>query len=114
MKVNPDDARAHYYLGNLYYDHQPDRALSLWEQAAQLEPGLAIVRRNLGWAYARSGEEAEKAIEQEEKRLERDRKRKERDRKREQEDAAKKAAEKKKADDKKAADKQVADRNRFR
>jgi tetratricopeptide (TPR) repeat protein len=53
MHHQPTDARAHYYLGNLYYDLQPDRAIALWEKARALDPSLGIVHRNLGWAYQR-------------------------------------------------------------
>lgn len=46
------DPRAPYYLGNLLYDWQPDEALKLWERSAALEPGFAVVQRNIGVAYA--------------------------------------------------------------
>ena len=52
MEVNPQDARAPYYLGNLLYDWQPDEAIRQWEQSAALDPTFAIVHRNLGMAYS--------------------------------------------------------------
>jgi tetratricopeptide (TPR) repeat protein len=51
MKVNPRDARAPYYLGNLLYDWQPEEAAKLWEASAALDPSFAIVHRNLATAY---------------------------------------------------------------
>jgi tetratricopeptide (TPR) repeat protein len=52
MEADPTDARAPYYLGNLLYDWQPDRALELWQKAASLDPSFAVVHRNLGVASA--------------------------------------------------------------
>lgn len=51
MELNPGDARAAYYLGNLLYDWQPEEALRLWEASAALDPSFAIVQRNLAVAY---------------------------------------------------------------
>lgn len=46
------DARAAYYLGNLFYDRKRHRdAAMLWEKSARLEPDHATVWRNLGIAY---------------------------------------------------------------
>lgn len=56
MARNPRDARAPYYLGNLLYDWQPDRAVELWEKAAALDGTFPIVLRNLGVAYGRRGD----------------------------------------------------------
>jgi tetratricopeptide (TPR) repeat protein len=53
MKENPTDPRAPCYLGNLLFDLQPERAVSCWERARELDPSLALVHRNLGLAYAR-------------------------------------------------------------
>ena len=55
MEVDPQDARAPYYLGNLLYDWQPDEAVRLWERSAALDPTFAIVHRNLGIAYSHQG-----------------------------------------------------------
>jgi tetratricopeptide (TPR) repeat protein len=52
IKVNPRDARASYYLGNLLYDWQPQEAATLWEDSAAVNPSSAIVHRNLATAYA--------------------------------------------------------------
>lgn len=62
IEVNPGDARAYYYLGNLMYDRQPHEAIGHWEKAVELEPSLAIAHRNLGWGYWYAGNDIEKAI----------------------------------------------------
>jgi tetratricopeptide (TPR) repeat protein len=53
MTENPADARAPYYLGNLLFDLQPERAIACWERARDLDPRYAPVHRNLGLAYGR-------------------------------------------------------------
>jgi len=59
---NPQDSRAAYYLGNLLYDLQPAEAIKQWERARELEPGLAMVHRNLALAYARREHDLKKAV----------------------------------------------------
>lgn len=51
LKYNPNDSRAYYYLGNIYYDRQPEKAIGYWEKAISIDPGFAIAHRNLGWGY---------------------------------------------------------------
>lgn len=52
MRVNPKDARAPYYLGNLFYDRRRyDEAIRLWERSAKLDKNFSIVWRNLGIGY---------------------------------------------------------------
>lgn len=49
----PSDARAPYYLGNLFYDRRRYReAIACWERARTLDPSFATVHRNLGIAEA--------------------------------------------------------------
>jgi len=49
--VNPEDARACYYLGNLLYDKKRyEEAIQNWETACRLEPHFSIPWRNLGLA----------------------------------------------------------------
>jgi tetratricopeptide (TPR) repeat protein len=62
MKKKPDDARAPYYLGNLLYDLQPDKAIEQWERAVALDDSFALAHRNLGWAYARVSNDVSSAI----------------------------------------------------
>ena len=52
IEHDPRDARAPYYLGNLLFDWQPEEALKLWEQSANLDASFAIVHRNLALAYS--------------------------------------------------------------
>jgi tetratricopeptide (TPR) repeat protein len=52
LAQNPSDARAHYYLGNLFYDKKRyEEAIREWESSVQMEPSFAIPWRNLGIAY---------------------------------------------------------------
>lgn len=62
MEVNPRDARAPYYLGNLLYDEQPAVALQLWETARALDPDFATVHRNLAIAYQQVEQDVPKAV----------------------------------------------------
>jgi len=59
----PEDARACYYLGNLYYDRrQYDEAQFLWEKSATLEPSFPTVHRNLALVYFNKRNLSEKAL----------------------------------------------------
>lgn len=58
----PNDAKAHYYLGNIYFDHQPEKAMAHWEKAVTLDPKLAVAHRNLGWGYSWAKNDIPKAI----------------------------------------------------
>ena len=51
IAYHPEDAVPYYYLGNLLYDKQPQRAVGYWEKAVKFDPLLAIAWRNLGWGY---------------------------------------------------------------
>ena len=52
MRANPSDARAPYYLGNLFYDRRRhEDAIRLWERSARLNGSFSIVWRNLGIGY---------------------------------------------------------------
>jgi tetratricopeptide (TPR) repeat protein len=59
MAADARDARAPYLLGTLLFDHQPERAAALWEQAVQIDPGLTVALRNLALAHARRGTRAD-------------------------------------------------------
>lgn len=51
MEAAPEDPRAPYYLGCLFYDKRRyDRAVSLWEASERLDPGFPTVHRNLALA----------------------------------------------------------------
>jgi tetratricopeptide (TPR) repeat protein len=51
VEALPADARAPYYLGNLFYDRRRyDEAIDLWQRAATLDATFPTVHRNLGIA----------------------------------------------------------------
>jgi tetratricopeptide (TPR) repeat protein len=62
MRTNPADSRAPYYLGNLLYDWQPERALVLWEKSAELGANFPTVYRNLALVYSRQEGGREKQL----------------------------------------------------
>jgi tetratricopeptide (TPR) repeat protein len=51
VSYNPNDSRAFYYMGNILYDKQPQKAIGYWEKAVALDPAFGIAHRNLGWGY---------------------------------------------------------------
>jgi tetratricopeptide (TPR) repeat protein len=52
MALNPYDAKAPYYLGNLWYDkRQYTEAIACWEKSTLLNDAFATVHRNLSLAY---------------------------------------------------------------
>lgn len=62
IATNPADARASYYLGNLFYDRKRhEEALELWEKSAHLDPNYSITWRNLGIGYFNIRKNAELA-----------------------------------------------------
>ena len=62
IELNPSDARAAYYLGNLLYDNQPAKAIEAWERARQLDDAFPTVHRNLAFAYSHVENDVPKAI----------------------------------------------------
>ncbi len=61
--INPADARAPYYLGNLWYDkRQYTEAVECWEKAASLDPEFPTVWRNLALAYFNKLNRQEQAV----------------------------------------------------
>ena len=64
MEINPRDARAAYYLGNLLYDWQPEEATRMWQASVALDPSFAIAHRNLAiaWMHQKSGADLDRAI----------------------------------------------------
>ncbi|AIQ51261.1 tetratricopeptide repeat containing protein [Paenibacillus sp. FSL R7-0331] len=52
VRANPEDDKAHYYLGNFFYDKKrPAEAIAGWERSRELRGDFATVHRNLGLAY---------------------------------------------------------------
>ena len=63
IRVNPDDAKAHYYLGNLLYDKdRREEAIQHWERSSQIDASFAIPWRNLGIAWYNVRGNAERAL----------------------------------------------------
>jgi tetratricopeptide (TPR) repeat protein len=52
LEMNPRDAKAAYYLGNLLYDRRRhEEAIKYWEQSVNLNPKFSTAWRNLGIGY---------------------------------------------------------------
>jgi tetratricopeptide (TPR) repeat protein len=52
LQRNPDDARAHYYIGNWLFDRRRhEEAIAHWERSSALDAGYSVVWRNLGIGY---------------------------------------------------------------
>ncbi|HJZ41844.1 MAG TPA: DUF5107 domain-containing protein [Bacteroidales bacterium] len=62
MKLNSSDAKAPFYLGNLLFEPQPERAVSLWEKSRELDNTFAMVHRNLGLAYYKTHNDISNSI----------------------------------------------------
>lgn len=64
LEINPDDACANHYLGNLFYDkRQYGLAQSHWERAAELNSKFPTTWRNLALVYYNKRNAPEKALE---------------------------------------------------
>lgn len=64
VKTNPVDAKAYYYLGNIWYDkRQYDLAIEVWETSARLNAAFPTVWRNLALAYFNKKQQEKQAIE---------------------------------------------------
>ncbi len=51
IACNPSGARAHYYLGNLYYDKRRyEEAIRCWRRSVELDSSYSVPWRNLGIA----------------------------------------------------------------
>ncbi|MEV5025488.1 DUF5107 domain-containing protein [Paenibacillus sp. LPE1-1-1.1] len=62
VKLEPDAARARYFLGNFYYDKKRhDDAVAQWESSAKLDASYAVTHRNLALAYFNKNNEPDKA-----------------------------------------------------
>jgi tetratricopeptide (TPR) repeat protein len=61
MQHNPTDALAHYCLGNLLYDRQPEAAIREWQIADSIGTSIPTVYRNLARAYVEQDQDVRKA-----------------------------------------------------
>lgn len=69
IQLNPNDSKAFYYLGNLLYEKQPERAIAAWEKSRQLDDSFYIVHRNLAIAYKEVDNDFSKALQSMQKAL---------------------------------------------
>ena len=60
LEYLPESFNTWYYLGNLYYHKQPDKALACWERAVEAKPDFAMALRNLGWYWRFKNENKDK------------------------------------------------------
>jgi Tetratricopeptide repeat. len=68
IQQNAKDARAPYYLGNLWYDkRQYAEAIEQWELSVARDPDFSRAYRNLGLAYFNKKDDKAKALEYYEK-----------------------------------------------
>lgn len=64
LRLNPDDSRAPYYLGNFWYAHRRyQEAIACWEQSRDRDSSFPTVHRNLGLAYYNRLGDAARAVE---------------------------------------------------
>jgi tetratricopeptide (TPR) repeat protein len=62
-RSNPEDSRAHFYLGCLLYDKRRyEEGMEHWEAAAKLDAKLATAWRNLGIGYYNTRADAANAL----------------------------------------------------
>lgn len=60
---NPNDSKAFYYLGNLYYYlNQKEKAIMNWEKSVETDNHFYLAYRNLGFAYNQVKNDAAKAV----------------------------------------------------
>ncbi|WP_295799045.1 DUF5107 domain-containing protein [Mucilaginibacter sp.] len=61
--INPADARAYYYLGNLWYDkRQYCEAIHCWEKSVALDKSFPTAHRNLSLAYYNKLNQKERSL----------------------------------------------------
>jgi tetratricopeptide (TPR) repeat protein len=62
IDADSNDARARYYLGNLFYDRRRHgEAIQRWEASAKIDPTFSIVWRNLGIGFVNISKNLEAA-----------------------------------------------------
>ncbi|MDA3853748.1 MAG: DUF5107 domain-containing protein, partial [Bacteroidales bacterium] len=63
QSLNPNDAKAPYYLGNLWYDkRQYTEAVTCWERSVAIDDTFPTVLRNLSLAYFNKLQQEENAV----------------------------------------------------
>lgn len=62
VQMNPNDSKAHYYIGNLLYAaRQYNKAQEHWERSRQIDDSFPTVHRNLALAYYNKQNDSEAA-----------------------------------------------------
>ncbi|WP_054025045.1 DUF5107 domain-containing protein [Bacillus sp. FJAT-28004] len=62
IEMRPNDSKAHYFLGNLYYDKKRHLdAVAHWETSIELDPSFSTAHRNLALASFNKINDADKA-----------------------------------------------------
>lgn len=51
VELFPENYKPHYYLGNLLYEKQPERAVAEWQKVTEMAPEKALAWRNIGWYH---------------------------------------------------------------
>lgn len=49
LEYLPESSVTWYYLGNLYFQKQPGKAMEAWKEAVRIKPDFAMALRNIGW-----------------------------------------------------------------
>lgn len=62
LEYMPESDVTLYYLGNLYFMKQPEKAMECWGKALEINPEYAMVLRNMGWAHRFYTENLDEAI----------------------------------------------------
>jgi tetratricopeptide (TPR) repeat protein len=63
IAINVSDAKANYYLGNLWYDkRQYDEAIACWERSIKIDQNFATSYRNLAIAYYNKRNDKQKSL----------------------------------------------------
>ncbi|WP_242135581.1 DUF5107 domain-containing protein [Aestuariivivens marinum] len=73
ISINPNDAKALYHLGNLWYDKkQYEEAITCWEKSKAIDNSFPTVHRNLALAYFNKLDKKKEALAELEKAFELD------------------------------------------
>jgi tetratricopeptide (TPR) repeat protein len=62
LSYRPDDAMAYYYLGNMFYEQQPEKAVAMWEKSRSIDDSFYIVQRNLAMAAQEKEGDTDRAM----------------------------------------------------
>ena len=63
IELNPNGAKAYYYLGCLYYDKlQYDKSIELWEKSKDIDDSFPTLLRNLSIAYYNKAGKKDEAV----------------------------------------------------